>query len=340
MKPDTHQYIERETGRVYTERLYQDALVRFFYGAAREKAPRMFRLLTDRRTSHALGYLNYDTRWGSLASRRFLRASKVDLDECLDDPESLDTARKVFERRLRYWQCRPAPDDDDAIVSPADARVIVGSLEDASLLFLKGRFFDYEELLGADEAHWIDRFRGADYAIFRLTPDKYHYNHTPVAGVVEDFYDIEGAYHSCNPRAVISIVTPYSKNRRVVTIINTDVPGGSGVGLVAMIEVVALMIGDIRQCYSDRGYENPRVVEPGMFVERGRPKSLFRPGSSTTVLLFQKNRVRFAGDLVANQQRYDVRSRFSLSFHRPLVETDVKVRSLIGHNALLDERRV
>ena len=31
---------------------------------------------------------------------------------------------------------------------------------------------------------------------------------------------------------------------------DTDIPGGSHVGFVAMIEVVALMIGDIVQCYS------------------------------------------------------------------------------------------
>jgi phosphatidylserine decarboxylase len=44
------------------------------------------------------------------------------------------------------------------------------------------------------------------------------------------------------------MVRPYSKNKRVVTIIDTDVEGGTGIGLVAMIEVVALMIGDIVQC--------------------------------------------------------------------------------------------
>ena len=94
---------------------------------------------------------------------------------------------------------------------------------------------------------WLRAFRKADFAILRLTPDKYHYNHTPVAGRVVKIYPISGEYHSCNPAAVVTVVTPYSKNKRVVTIIDTDVPGGTGVGLVAMIEIVALMIGDIVQ---------------------------------------------------------------------------------------------
>ena len=70
-----------------------------------------------------------------------------------------------------------------------------------------------------------------------------------------------------------------------------------------MIEVVALMVGQIEQRYSEHRYENPRPVEKGMFLRAGAPKALFRPGSSTVVLLFQRGRVRFARDLVENQRR-------------------------------------
>ncbi len=172
------------------------------------------------------------------------------------------------------------------MVSPADSRLIVGSFNETSALFLKGRFFDFEGLLGREKAVWLAAFAGGDYAIFRLTPDKYHYNHTPVAGVVRDFYQVTGQYHACNPSAVVAEVTPFSKNTRTVTVIDTDVAGGTGAGLVAMIEVTALMIGEVVQCYSSERYEKPRPVTPGMFLERGCPKSLYRPGSSTDVLLF------------------------------------------------------
>jgi Phosphatidylserine decarboxylase len=90
-------------------------------------------------------------------------------------------------------------------------------------------------------------------AIFRLTPDKYYYSHVPVGRLVLDVYEVGGTCHSCNPLAVVA-VAPFSKNRRVVTILETDVPGGARIGLVAMIELVALMIGDGVQCYSETGY--------------------------------------------------------------------------------------
>ncbi len=326
-----HQYIERATGSVRTERLYQDRVVLFFYGTVREHMPAVFRLLTNARTTRLLGYLNYDTRWGSGAARKFLRNHGVDLVECLDDPAGYDTPRKVFERRIRYWECRPLPTDARMVVAPADSRVLVGSFLEHSGLYLKDKFFAFEELLGHDKGEWRRAFAGGDYAVFRLTPEKYHYNHTPVAGVVRDCYALDGDFHSCNPGATMLVAQPYSKNRRVVTVIDTDIPGGTGVGLVAMIEVVALMIGEIVQCYSEVGYRDPVPVIPGMFVQRGYPKSLFRPGSSTTVLLFQPGRIQFAGDLVENRRRPDASSRYVARFSVPLVETDVTVRSAVAH---------
>ncbi len=327
-----HQFIERATQTVRSERLFGDRVVRALYAQARENAPRLFRALTSRRMSGLLGFMNYDLPLGArlLGQRRFLQELGVDLRECLDPPEALDTPRKVFERRIRYWECRPMPEDARIVVSPADARVLVGSLASQSLIAIKDKFFDEEELLGRDKPAWRAAFRAGDFAVFRLTPDKYHYNHLPVSGRVVDFYAIDGAYHACNPSAVIALATPYSKNTRYVTIIDTDVPDGSCVGLVAMIEVVALMIGEVVQCYSAERYDDPCAVTPGLFVRRGQPKSLYRPGSSTDVLLFQPARIAFDADLLANQRRAGVASRFSAGFGAPLVETDVALRSSIA----------
>ncbi|HEY7746762.1 MAG TPA: phosphatidylserine decarboxylase, partial [Desulfuromonadales bacterium] len=55
-----HQYIERDSGSVRSERLYADRLVRFLYAPVRENAPQIFRLLTGARASAALAFFNYD----------------------------------------------------------------------------------------------------------------------------------------------------------------------------------------------------------------------------------------------------------------------------------------
>jgi phosphatidylserine decarboxylase len=327
-----HQYIDRTSGAVRTERLFADRLIQWLYATGREQAPVLFNALISRRMSALLGGINFDLPLGQrlTGAHHLLADLGVDLAECLLPAAQLDTPRKVFERQIRYWQCRPMPADPAVVVAPADAKMVTGSLAEESTLFIKEKFFHFNELLGAQKRAWLAAFDRALFAVFRLTPEKYHYNHLPVTGRVVDHYYIEGAYHSCNPAAVVAVMTPFSKNRRCVTVIDTDVPNGTGIGLVAMIEIVALMIGGITQCYSEMRYEAPRPLHPGIWVFKGQPKSLYRPGSSVDVLLFQAGRMQFDADLVANQYRTDARSRFVSHFQRPLVETDIQVRASIG----------
>lgn len=327
-----HGYINRRNGAVCSEEFLADQTVDFIYSTVREKAPRLFDALTGPFFTGLLGFVNYDLALDSRLSgaSRFVRKIGLDEKECLLPPGSFDTPRKVFERRIAYWRYRPMEDSPDSIVSPSDAKMFVGSLNDTSVLFLKGKFFDFRELIGKDRPDLHGRFDGADFAVFRLTPEKYHHNHAPVSGVVTDIFWVDGCYHSCNPGASVAMATPLSKNRRVVTVIDTDVEDGSNIGMVIMVEVVALMIGDIVQCYSDNRYDNPVPVTTGLFMRKGRPKSLFRPGSSTVVLFFQKGRVAFSEDLIRNQLRGDIDNRFAAWLEKPLVETEVDVRSTIG----------
>jgi phosphatidylserine decarboxylase len=148
------------------------------------------------------------------------------LGECIDWAAALfiprrSRFRQTIRRRVlklnfrpRCWATRiasifllqfehPTTSKTSYAVSPADARVLVGSLQAEHLLFLKNKFFHYEELVGT-HLPWVKSFREGDFAIFRLTPDKYHYNHTPVSGVVLDFYELAGEYHSLQTQQQLS----------------------------------------------------------------------------------------------------------------------------------------
>jgi phosphatidylserine decarboxylase len=144
-----HQYIERYSGRVVTEQLLADRMVRLLYHGVRENNTRFFKLLTSSWSSHILGMVNFDRP--VLSRRNLLAEYGIDRSELRDPPEQLDTARKIFERKIRYEECRPMPREADAVVSPADARVVIGSFRETSLLFLKEKFFAFEEMLGNKE---------------------------------------------------------------------------------------------------------------------------------------------------------------------------------------------
>lgn len=321
-----HQYIERNTGRIVNERIFGDGIIGSVFSPLIEDSTAAYRALTSKRISRVLSWAAFDSVLGSrmTGAARFLRESGVNLAECLDPPQTLDTPRKIFERKIRYWDVRPMPEDPFQIVSPADSKMLAGSFREGPGIFLKEKLFSFEELIG--RRYWLKPFSSGDFAIFRLTPEKYHYTHCPVSGIVRDFYEIEGRMNSCNPGIVMRVSKSFSKNRRVVTVIDTDVEGGSGIGLVAMIEIVALMVGNIRQAYSSKEYLYPRDIIKGMRVERGMPKALFMPGSSTVVLMFEEGRINFHDDILANMRR-KASSRYSVGFGGSIVETEVAVRS-------------
>lgn len=324
-----HQYIDRESNSIITETFLADDFINFLYSTIREKSDYLFKLLTDSKATKLIAYMNFDRPITKSRLKYYLKAMNINTEEILDDISKITSLRGIFERKIRYWERREMVDDDNIVVSPCDARCYVGSLNTSSLFFIKEKFFDTYELIG--RLKWFDVFEKGDYAVFRLTPDKYHYNHCPVTGLVEDFYEIDGYYHSCNPSALVSIDNPLSKNKRFVTVINTDIPNGTNIGYVLMIEVVAMMIGQIVQCYSDRYYDNPQSLSKGLLIKKGQPKSLFKPGSSTTILFFQKDKISFCDDLINNLRRRDVKSRFSFNFIDRIVETDLKLRSPIGY---------
>ena len=125
----------------------------FFLRQEREHASFVFKLLASQSFSRFLGWLNYDFPLGQniAGGKRFLQRCAIDLRECTESLGGLDSARKIFERKIRYWQCRPMSEIAAEIVCPADSRVLFGSLRESSSLFLKSKFFDYEELLGLDK---------------------------------------------------------------------------------------------------------------------------------------------------------------------------------------------
>jgi phosphatidylserine decarboxylase len=69
-----------------------------------------------------------------------------------------------------------------------------------------------------------------------------------------------------------------------------------------------------------------------MFVEKGAPKSIYHPGSSVDILLFEKDRMNFSEDINFNLKRKDANSRYSEGFGESLVETEVELRSEIGRS--------
>ena len=96
-----HQFLDRETGRLVDEKLYADGVIRFLYSTLRERAPIIFRAATGEKISGLLGFINYDLYLGGKITghRHFLKYCGIELGECLENPEELDTIKKIFQRK-------------------------------------------------------------------------------------------------------------------------------------------------------------------------------------------------------------------------------------------------
>ncbi len=251
-------------------------IIRTLYSPKLENAPLLSKLASSRRMSEVLGYLNYDNALSSRMSgmRRFLRSCGIDARELVDDAA---VARHAAQGLRAQDQVLAVP---SAAASSAVRGMSGGLARDGWLAAGNLGAVHQGEVFRSSRNCWAardragrERFTEGDFAVFRLTPEKYHYTHVPVAGCVADFYAVQGRYHSCNPNAAVQLLTPYSKNRRVVTVIDTDCDGGEQIGYVAMIEVVALMVGQIEQRYSEERYDNPQPIEEGnAAAARARPR--------------------------------------------------------------------
>jgi phosphatidylserine decarboxylase len=306
-----HQYLSSRGHHVMDETLIMDRVIAFLYDQSCESPTAIQRAVSSAWFTRLIAHWEFDVSLpgGRRAMARRMAELGINTADILEDLAGARTLRPILERKIRYWEVRPMPTQSDCIVSPADGKALPFGGTDA-LLPVKSKFIAIAELLGSAIA--MQHFdAGVNGLIVRLTPEMYHYVHTPVAGRVNDHRVIEGAFHSCNPTALVSFDAPYTLNRRSVTIIDTDVAGGSNVGIVAVVCVAAMMIGDIAMAYSAQGYEASIANVRDVYLRRGVPFVLFRPGRSTCIVLWNPARAQFSPTLLTNAAHQAVRSRFS-----------------------------
>lgn len=162
------------------------------------------------------------------------------MSEVLQPVESFKNFNDFFYRKLKPT-ARPcsAPDRPEIVTSPADSRTVVfNKMEEAQRIWVKGREFSIERLLGHAYPADAKRYVNGALGVFRLAPQDYHRFHIPVDGVMGEPKLIDGEYYTVNPMAIRSALDVYGENIRVVVPIDSKVHGR-----VMVICVGAMMVG-------------------------------------------------------------------------------------------------
>jgi phosphatidylserine decarboxylase len=230
----------------------------------------------------------YDDPASASQIESFMAFHQLDMSEVLLPLEKFKNFNEFFFRALKP-DARPcsAPDDPRVIVSPADSRTVVfDKMEDATRIWVKGRDYSVEKLLG--DAYPLDakRYKNGALGIFRLAPQDYHRFHVPVDGTLGTPKLIEGEYYTVNPMAIRSALDVYGENVRVIVPIDSVAHGR-----VMYICIGAMMVGST--VITRKGGEK---------VKRAEELGYFKFGGSTILLLFEPGSMKFDDDLVENSK--------------------------------------
>ncbi|KAK6507298.1 hypothetical protein TWF481_005742 [Arthrobotrys musiformis] len=252
----------------------------------------------------------YDNPASAREIKPFIAFHQLNIDEVLKPLEEFKTFNEFFYRELKPGS-RPVayPDNPKIIVAPADCRsVVFDTIDDATRIWVKGRDFSVERLLGAAYGDEAKKFNGGALGIFRLAPQDYHRFHIPVDGVMGEPKLIKGEYYTVNPMAIRSALDVYGENVRIIVPIDSVAHGR-----VMVVCVGAMMVGS-----------TVITAKAGSTVARGDELGYFKFGGSTLVVLFEPNTMRWDDDLIANSSE--------------AVETLIRVGMSVGHSP--DQREV
>jgi phosphatidylserine decarboxylase len=231
--------------------------------------------------------------------RAFLSNYRVNMAEAIEsDPFAYRSFNDFFTRALKP-DARPIEVDPDVIVSPVDGTVSqCGELEDSRLLQAKGHYYSLEELLGGDHEA-VAAYRAGSFACIYLAPFNYHRIHMPCAGTVRGNLYAPGELFSVNASTARAVPRVFARNERLICDFD------AAHGRMAVILVGALFVGSIETVHCGevnpppRRRDAPLPIAAGVGRQFGKAEELGRFNmGSTVVLLFQKDRIRWADSLI------------------------------------------
>lgn len=276
-------YYNRHTRQLETEQVYGENFLKWIYANPLGKAA--LHTLVKRRAFSEWYGRRMNRRASAAKVAPFIRDYRLDPAEFADAADAFPSFNAFFYRRLKP-EARPIDGDPASVVFPADGRHLgFQCASDIRGVFVKGQRFDLAALLGDDAL--AGRFADGPLVLSRLCPVDYHRFHFPVAGVPGKARPMPGPLFSVSPVALRARLGYLWTNKRAVTLLDAG-----RFGTVAIIEVGATCVGTICQTFA-----------PDAPVAKGDEKGYFAFGGSSTITLFEPDRIHLAQDLLDQSYR-------------------------------------
>jgi phosphatidylserine decarboxylase len=273
---------DRRSGELVNEVVYEEWFMDLFYGT---RPGRWFTelVLKPRLFSRLYGLIQ---RRPSSRDRiaSFVERHGIDPTESERPPGEYPSFAAFFARRLKPER-RPVDRDREALITPADGRLLALPVREGGVYPVKGAAFGLEEL--APGASLEERYREGLCLILRLAPADYHRFCYLDDGVQSPVETVPGGLHSVSPLALRHGLRVFPGNHRHFCTLDTR-----GFGPIFQMEVGALTVGSIHQVHPEGGP-----------VRRGEEKGWFELGGSTIILLLRSGRARVDDDVVRHSRK-------------------------------------
>lgn len=232
----------------------------------------------------------------------YVKLLKINLSE-FKDSDHYYSLQQIFTRNLserRYFS-----EDPKAVIAPVDSRITqFGRLNKNKLLQIKGMSFNVSDLLTLNVyPPNIRKILNGEYINFHLRPKDYHHYHAPCDLKVFQLIHIPGKLYPVKHFFLKTKKDLFVENERVVLECQTK-----NHKLIYLICIGATLVGKIHIAFEPGLITNTdskkikvvKYVKPKEIC-KGDDFGYFKMGS-TVVVLFQKNLIKFRGNLKPNQE--------------------------------------
>lgn len=169
---------------------------------------------------------------------------------------------------------------ENELIAIADSKLQVFSIQDNLELKIKQSIYSLNELIQDEQI--VKKYKDGTCLIYRLSMDDYHRFMFLDDGSIINSKKIKGVLHTIRP--ISKRYNVFCQNSRQVTFLNTK-----NFGRVIQIEVGAMLVGKI-------------VNYKKINFKRLEEKGYFDFGGSTIVQLFEKEKIKIDGDILAKSK--------------------------------------
>ena len=276
-------FFNRYTQQIETEQIYGEPSLRWIYNTSLGNLTR--NALLKRVCFSKLYGLLMNSPFSKRKILPFIKKYHVDPSEFKKHLNEFTSFNDFFYRELKPAS-RPIDSNPLHAVFPADGRHLgFQNISKMSGFFVKNQSLDLPSLLKSTSL--TQKFQNGSLILSRLCPTDYHRFHFPIHGTPESPTPINGYLNSVNPIALRKNINILFENKRTITSILSET-----FGHVIMIEIGATCVGSIIQTFS-----------PNAPIAKGKEKGFFKFGGSSTILLFQQNKIKLADDLISHSSK-------------------------------------